>query len=203
MIRAIIFDVGGVLLRTEDRSYRNELEQRLHLRPGESEFLVFNSEMGQAAQLGKVTPEELWRWLQRHLGLSDEGVVDFQRQFWAGDRMDVELVDFVRRLRSRYITAIISNAQGNLPALLTDTYPMADAFDLIVYSAAEGVMKPDPAIFLRTLERLDCAAHEAVFIDDFAHNVEGARAVGMSAIHYRAGMDVRAALGDLGVKGEE
>lgn len=203
MIRTVIFDVGGVLLRTEDRSHRNALEQRLDLQPGESEFLIFNSEMGQAAQLGKVTPEELWRWLQTHLGLSDEGVADFRRQFWAGDRMDVELVDFVRRLRGRYITAIISNAQGDLPALLTDTYPVADAFDLIVYSADEGVMKPDPAIFLRTLERLHCAPHEAVFIDDFAHNVEGAHAVGMSAIHYRAGMDLRAALEDLGVRSKK
>ena len=202
MIRAVIFDVGGVLLRTEERSHRNALEQRLDLQAGESEFLVFNSEMGQAAQLGKVTPEELWRWLQTHLALSDEGLVEFQRQFWAGDRMDVELVDFVRQLRWRYITAIISNAQGDLPALLTDKYPIADAFDLIVYSAAEGVMKPDAAIFLRTLQRLGCAPHEAVFIDDFAHNVEGARAVGMYAIHYRASMDLRAALEDLGVKGE-
>lgn len=202
MIRTVIFDVGGVLLRTEDRSHRNALEQQFDLQPGESEFLVFNSEMGQAAQLGKVTPEELWQWLQTHLALSDERLTDFQRQFWAGDRMDVELVDFVRRLRGRYITAIISNAQGNLPALLTDTYPMADAFDLIVYSAAEGVMKPDPVIFLRTLERLGCAPHEAVFIDDFAHNVEGARAVGMSAIHYRVGMDLRTVLEELGVMGE-
>jgi HAD superfamily hydrolase (TIGR01509 family) len=76
---------------------------------------------------------------------------------------------------------------------------MADAFDLIVGSAYERVMKPDPAIFLRTLERLGRAPHEAVFIDDFAHNIEGARGVGMAAIHYTPGMDLAAALASLGV----
>lgn len=199
MIKAIIFDIGGVLLRTEDRSSRSALEDRLGLARGEADFLVFDSDMGRAAQLGRVTPEELWRWLQAHLGLSNAGLVGFQRDFWAGDRMDVALVDFVRSLRPAYRTAVISNAQGNLPQLLSETYPMADAFDLIVYSAAEGVMKPAPEIFLRTLDRLGCAPDEAVFIDDFAHNVEGARAVGMHAIHFTAGIDLPAALWAHGV----
>jgi FMN phosphatase YigB (HAD superfamily) len=40
---------------------------------------------------------------------------------------------------------------------------------------------------------------EAVFIDDFAHNIEGARAVGMAAIHYQPGIDLVAELAALGV----
>lgn len=200
MIRAVIFDVGGVLLRTEDRTYRAALEERWGLQPGEAEFLVFNSEMGRAAQLGEITVADVWRWLQDRLQLTDAELTHFQQEFWAGDRMDVALVDYVRRLRKRYRTAIISNAQDNLPEVLTIRYPMADAFDLIVYSAAEGVMKPDPAIYVRTLARLECAAHETVFIDDFRHNVAGARAVGMHAIHFTPQLDLPAALAELGVQ---
>ena len=45
MIKAIIFDVGGVLIRTQDHSSRRQWEKRLGLAERESEQIVFNSEM--------------------------------------------------------------------------------------------------------------------------------------------------------------
>jgi HAD superfamily hydrolase (TIGR01509 family) len=77
---------------------------------------------------------------------------------------------------------------------------LADAFDLIVGSAYQKVMKPAPEIFLWTLTQLGRQPHEAVFIDDFAANVAGARAVGMAAIHYQPALDLAAALAALGVQ---
>ena len=199
MIRAVIFDVGGVLIRTEDRRPRAELERRLGLSPGEAEELVFSGEMGTRAQLGAIRSDELWRWVQERLGLDDGGLVDFRRAFFGGDRLDAQLLDYVRGLRPRYQTAIISNAMDNLRETLAADYAAADAFDLIVGSAYERVMKPDAAIYARTLARLGREAGEAVFVDDFAGNVAGARAVGMQAVHYAAGMDVAAELAKLGV----
>ena len=63
-------------------------------------------------------------------------------------------------------------------------------------------MKPEPGIFELALERLERRPEEAVFIDDFAQNVEGARTVGMQAIHYQPGMDIPAALRELGIETE-
>ena len=200
MIKAIIFDVGGVLVRTADRAGRNALEQRLGLKPGESEFIVFNSEMGTKAQQGAITNAELWAWIQEHLQLNEEEFSAFRRDFWAGDQLDTTLVEMIRQLRARYQTAIISNATDNLRETLTINYPMADAFDLIVGSAYEKVMKPDPRIFERTLARLDRQPNEAVFIDDFAHNIAGARAVGMQAIHFTPELDLVVELAKLGVE---
>lgn len=199
MIKAVIFDVGGVLVRTEDRTPRQALEARLGLEPGAAEFLVYNSEMGQKAQRGEITAAELWRWIQAHFGFDDGEVETFRQEFWGGDRLNTPLLRLVRALRPRYQTAIISNAMDDLLHTLTVAYPMADAFDLIVGSAYERVMKPAPEIFLRTLARLGRQPAEALFIDDFAHNVAGARAVGMAAIHYTPALDVAAALAEHGV----
>lgn len=199
-IRAIIFDVGGVLIRTEDRTQRARLEASLGLKQGAADAIVFNDEMGQRAQRGEITSAILWAWVGQQMGLDAQGLDAFRRDFWAGDQLDLALVDFVRVLRGRYQTAIISNAMDDLNEIVTLRYPMADAFDLIVGSAYEGIMKPDARIFERTLMRLERAPHEAVFIDDFAHNVEGARAVGMHAIHYQPNLDLVAALAELGVK---
>ncbi|MCC6169674.1 MAG: HAD family phosphatase [Caldilineaceae bacterium] len=202
-IQAVIFDVGGVLIRTEDRTPRAALEARWGLAPSASEQLVFNGPMGLQAQRGAISAQALWAWLQAELNLDDQGLADFRQAFFAGDRLDMALVAYIRRLRPRYQTAIISNAMDDLLEVVTYRYPMADAFDLIVGSAQTQVMKPDPAIFHYTLERLGRAPHEAVFIDDFAHNVEGARAVGMAAIHYTPGLDLAAALARLGVRDRE
>jgi epoxide hydrolase-like predicted phosphatase len=199
MIKAVIFDVGGVLVRTMNRRGRDALESRLQLAPGASEHIVFNSEMGQKAQHGAISTAQLWQWVGEHLQLDAAALQAFQDDFWDGDRMDESLVNWIRGLRPRYQTAIISNANDTLYHILTTLYPMADAFDLIVGSAYEKMMKPDPRIFLLTLERLGVAPHEAVFVDDFPHNIAGAEAVGMVGLHYQPGLDVPHALAELGV----
>jgi HAD superfamily hydrolase (TIGR01509 family) len=108
-------------------------------------------------------------------------------------------VALIRSLRPRYQTALLSNFMDELHEVVTVRYPMADAFDLIVGSCYEGIMKPEAAIYERILNRLGRQPAEAVFIDDAPHNVAGARAVGMHAIHYTPGLDVAKALAALGV----
>lgn len=199
MIRAVIFDVGGVLVRTEDYSPRRKLEERLGLAPGEAEHLVYNSDMGRAAQHGQVSSAELWRWVQEQFAFDAVELQIFREQFWGGDRLNQPLIDLVHRLRPRYQTAIISNAMDDLNQTLAETYPIANAFDLIVGSAYEGIMKPDAEIFRRTLARLGRLPEETIFVDDFAHNVEGAQAIGMHALHYTPQIDLAAALASYGV----
>ena len=88
MIKAIIFDIGGVLIRTEDKAPRAALEVRLGLPPGAAEQIVLNSEMGRKAQLGQHSATEQWAWVQQHLGLSAAELEIFRTEFWAGDRID-------------------------------------------------------------------------------------------------------------------
>jgi glucose-1-phosphatase len=203
VIQAIIFDVGGVLVRTEDHAPRRGLERHLGLAPGESETLVFGEPMGLRAQRGEITTAALWAWIQEEMQLDADGIASFYERFYGGDRLDLDLVDAIRQLHGFYQTAIISNATDNLLEMVTEVYPMHDAFDLVVGSAYEGIMKPDPRIFQRTLDRLGRAPHEAVFIDDLLANVEAARALGMAGIHYQPGLDVVAALRALGVGVDE
>ncbi|MEM7537253.1 MAG: HAD family phosphatase [Chloroflexota bacterium] len=199
MIKAIIFDVGGVLIRTEDWTPRHSLEDRLELARGQADELFYNGEMGTKAQMGEITEAELWGWIQRHLQLSDADLALFQREFVAGDQLDTNIITYIHKLHTRYQTAIISNARDTLLRDVTELYPMADAFDLIVGSAYERIMKPDAQIFLRTLERLGCQPEEAVFIDDAPRNIDGARAVGLHAIHFTPQTDLPAELAALGV----
>ena len=64
----------------------------------------------------------------------------------------------------------------------------------IVVSGEENLLKPDPALYYRALDRFGLRPDEALFIDDRAINVEGARAVGMRAHLFTMADDLRARL---------
>ena len=183
-LKAIIFDVGGVLVRTQDRGPREAWEKRLGLKHGEADSIVFGGTMGTKAQLGEISEEELWQWVGRNLDLSPGQLAEFRRDFWAGDVLDESLVQFIRSLRPRYQTAIISNYFDSMRHTLTERYPIIDAFDLIIISAEEKLMKPDPEIYKRTLHHLGRSPAETIFIDDSMPNVEAARSLGMRALHF-------------------
>jgi putative hydrolase of the HAD superfamily len=200
MIKTVIFDVGGVLVRTEDYRGRRSWEERLGLSEGGAEQIVFNSEMGLRAQRGAITDAELWVWVGHHLMLSEGKLDSFREAFWSGDVLDQAMVKLIRRLRPRYQTAIISNATDALNSRLKVEYAIADAFDLIVGSAEEKVMKPNPIIFERTLTRLARRPSETVFIDDFKVNVLAAQDLGMHVIHFIPGTDLASELANLGVE---
>src|SRR6201989_2242051 len=57
-------------------------------------------------------------------------------------------------------------------------------FDDIVVSGAEGIVKPDPAVFEVLRRRMGRPLGECVFIDDSAANVAAAAEAGLDAIHY-------------------
>lgn len=199
MIKALIFDVGGVLIRTATRQPRLYWEDKLGLDEWQSEEIVFNSEMGTRAQLGQITNEELWHWVGDRLNLTAAELVDFQKDFWSEDYLDQELVDFICAARPLYQTAIISNATLSLRDTLRYRYPIDHCFDLIVCSAEEGIMKPDRDIYTRTLDRLSVSPAEVVFMDDSKPNVVAAEAIGIKSIHFSVDLDWFAMFKSLGL----
>jgi epoxide hydrolase-like predicted phosphatase len=184
-IKAVIFDLGGVLVRTEDQQQRRQLADRLGISRHQMYHLVFDSQSAQLASQGKMTVAEHWEAVRQALGLPEEEFQRVPQEFWAGDRLDMELVVYIRSLRPRYRTALLSNAWDDLRGYLTDHWRIADAFDELVISAEVGVTKPEPRIYRLALERLGVAPGEAVFVDDFKENVDAARALGIHTIHFR------------------
>ena len=185
MIRAVIFDLGGVLMRTEDHSPRQRLAERLNLGYAALSSLVFDSETSIQATLGKITAQVHWEAVRQALNLPPEEFPSVPEYFWGGDRLDLSLVEYLRSLRPRYRTALLSNAWDDLRTYLVNRWKIADAFDELIISAEVGLAKPDARIYQLALERLEVAPEEAIFVDDFPANVAGAQAAGLQAIQFR------------------
>ena len=193
-IHAVIFDFGGVIVRTENRAPRQQLASRLGMTYQELSDLVFASESARRAALGQISTQEHWDAIRAKLGLSPLEFPAVPRDFWGGDSLDRDLVEYIRSMRPQYKTGLLSNAWDDLRDVLEIGWKIAAAFDAIVISAEVGVVKPDPEIYHIILERLGVAPAEAVFVDDFSENVAGARTVGMHAIRFKNSHQARADL---------
>ncbi len=196
-IRAVIWDMGGVLLRTENYASRERLAQRLGLSRSELEQLVFWGESGNRAQLGAITIDQHWENLRQEFNLSHQAMLDFKEDFWGGDCVDMVLIEYIRSLRSSCKTGLLSNAFSNLRQVISEVWKFNDAFDEMIISAEVGLLKPDRRIYYLALDRLGVSPDEAVFVDDFLSNIEGARRVNMQAIHFKSPQQVLAELEEL------
>jgi putative hydrolase of the HAD superfamily len=184
-IKAVIFDVGGVLRRSETEEGRRKWEARLGLAQGELADIVFDSPLAWAATLGQASDAAIWEDVSTRFSLDAEQLRQLKRDFWSGDQTDEELVRYLGGLRPHRKTALLSNAWPGARRVFSERMGLADAVDEIIISAEEGVAKPDPAIYWIALRRLGVKPREAVFVDDVAANVEAARALGMHGVQFR------------------
>lgn len=183
-IRAVFFDLGGVILRTEYQAPRQQLAERLGMEYDDLDRIVFDSETGRQAAIGAITALQHWESVLKRLKRPHEEMASIRDEFFAGDIVDRELLVFLRSLRGTFITGLISNAWSDLREYLVRE-KIDDAFDHIVISAEVGVAKPEAKIFQIALEQAGVSPNEAVFVDDFYVNIEGCEQVGMKGIHFQ------------------
>jgi epoxide hydrolase-like predicted phosphatase len=182
MIKAVIWDLGGVLVRTTDYTRRDAVADKFGMTREALEELVYGEDSGHKAQLGIIGVEQHWENVRSALGLAPEEVDGFRHDFWSGDQLDEELVTYIRALKSNYQTGLLSNAFSNLRQVIRDVWRMEDVFDQIVISAEEGLIKPDARIYQLILRQLKVHADEAIFVDDMPKNVEAAQRLSMHGV---------------------
>ncbi len=193
-IKAIILDVGGVILHEKDHTKRYAWETRLGLPHGELTRLVLDSEPAARAAAGQVSERVVWQAVGKRLGLADDQIGELQRDFWSCEQLDLELVQFLQGLRPRYKIGILSNAWSEARAFHNARFKFDTWVDAAVYSAEVKLLKPDLRIYQLALDQLKLAADACVFVDDKLANVQAAQALGMAGVWYR---ETRQAIGDI------
>jgi epoxide hydrolase-like predicted phosphatase len=183
-VRAVFFDFGGVILRTEYQTPRQHLAERLNIEYDDLMRLVFESETSRKASIGMATTEEHWAALMKRLNRPASDAQQVHDEFFGGDVLDRELIQLIRALRGKYKTGLISNAWDDLRQYIV-RQKIDDAFDVITISAEVGVVKPEAKIYQVALGQVQVQASEAVFVDDFAVNIEGCEKVGMQGILFK------------------
>ena len=183
-IRAVFFDFGGVIMRTEYQAPRQHLAERLRMDYEDIDKVVFGSESARRASIGEITEDAHWGEMLKRVNLPFSEKKAFVNEFFGGDVLDRNLIEYLRSLRGRANRGLISNAWSGLREFITRE-KIIDIFDTVIISAEVGMVKPEAKIYEIALKQAGVRADEAVFVDDMAVNIEACEKAGMKGILFR------------------
>jgi FMN phosphatase YigB (HAD superfamily) len=193
-IQAVIFDMGGVLLRTDAPIRREAIAQRFGVTRGELEAFIFSGASSIQSEIGLISYEEHWQAVMRHFNQPIADYPVLSEEFFADDAIDQRLLRFAASLKPAYKLGLLSNAWQDVREVVGKKYDFLDVFDKTLFSYEVNARKPDPTIYHAILDLLDSDPNQAIFIDDMQENVDGAKAVGMHALRFTSTDAVIAAL---------
>jgi putative hydrolase of the HAD superfamily len=201
-IRAIIFDIGRVLIRVDLSRAMAGLSKAIPLTPEELWKALQNDPRWMDWQEGRISPRDWHLHITKRLG----GTLSFEEfsEAWnrALDPEPMQSEEFLRGLAKKYRLAVISNTDPIHMQHEEARYPFFRHFPVRLYSYRVGASKPNPLIYREALKACKVAAPEAVFIDDVAAYVEAAKQLGMLGVVYQSPEQLVAELAALGVKAE-
>ncbi len=196
---AVIFDIGGVLLK----DIWPEMQKRLADEIGVTVEEFDDLERGhvQDLQRGTISEERFWRIVCGKIDaqLPARGHEETSPIRWASQGLNEPnpiMIGTVRRLKSMgYKTGIISNIDS-ASVKVVEGFGIHEPFDEVVYSCDVGFIKPERQIYDIALERLGVLPHDAIFIDDRPENVAAARDYGFAAHLFEDALLARKFLGE-------
>jgi glucose-1-phosphatase len=186
-LRAVIFDIGRVLVKVDVARALESLSQGLSLSAAELWSAIEKDPRWPDWQEGRMSPHDWHLHLAKRLG-SPLNFDDF-RAAWNRtlDPQPLQSNDLFATLARKHKLALLSNTDPLHVAQLESTFDFFEFFPVPtrIYSCAVRASKPSPIIFQAALKAVKTPADQSVFIDDIPEFVEAARALGLHGIQYR------------------
>lgn len=186
MIKAIIFDLGGVVtieykelfydslanaLGVSDRQMKDILA-KWHSELTRGEKTIKEMYTSVIRQLGKdITADDM---LEKHMEIMKKTILGWNNK----------VVEYVKELREKYLVACLTNSEIE-PTEYNRNRGLFDLFEKAFISTEMGMEKPDENIYLAALKDINCKPEETVFIDNIPEFVEAAEKVGMKGIIFK------------------
>ena len=179
--RIVVFDIGGVLLDWNPRHlYRTMFDDDAEMETFLAKVctLAWNVEQDR----GRPFAEAVSLLVDRFPDQADRIRAFDERWEEMIPRALDDVVDLLRRLQTAgRPTYALTNFSAEKFPIAQAKWPFLNSFRGTIVSGAEGVIKPDPAIFHILLERFGLRADECLFIDDNESNTDAARRIGLHA----------------------
>ncbi len=196
MIKAFIFDVGGVLLLPKDVKKREEknlltsYKEVCFLLEGvdktPDEIFKDTIDTYKKSSMGEISKEETLTLYSKILGVSQKKIEElFDNLYRKNVIENEELYKFVLGLKTRGYAIGVLSTQFHLSKNILMPKKYYEDFDALEISCDDGLKKPDPKCFLSILEKLNIKPEESVFIDDKQENLDAAEKLGMKSLIFK------------------
>lgn len=182
-MRGVIFDCFGVLCGSsfEVLAAKCQPERVKELR-----------DLNTQADYGYISNAEYARGVAAVLGWT---VDDVSATFKQARVRNEPLIAYVKQLHTDGVPlALLSNVSSGTLDELFAPGELDGMFDAKILSFAEGLTKPNPAVFTLAVERLGMLAGDCVMVDDKLENCDGAEAAGLASILHTSNTQTMAAV---------
>lgn len=190
-VKTLILDLGGVLF---DIDYHRTQEAFRSI--GFSDVERQYSQLQQTSifddlETGKISPEQFCDQLRSvtKIDASKEAIYNAWNAMLLG--LPEQNIEFVKELKERYDLYLLSNTNEIHLKAIFDHFPnysrLEPLFRKVYYSCRIGLRKPNADVFEYVLNDIGSTPQNALFIDDSPQHVEGAKSVGMHALHLKVG----------------
>jgi len=198
MIKAIIFDIGGIF----SKQGGTELLRKRYARTLGVSLLKFNklwARYWDSWRKGKIDEETFWKSILHALNV-DYDKKKLRRMMLDYQKIDIKRLSLASRLRKKYKVVALTNHVKEWFEFIRKRYKIDNYFDDVFTSYDIGMAKPNPKIYNFIIKKMNVNANECVFVDDKLSNVLGARMIGMKAIHFKNFLQMKRDLKKQGVE---
>ena len=199
-LRAIIFDIGRVLIRVNVARAMTGLADGVSLSPEEVWSALEKDPRWKDWQEGRMSPQDWHLHVSRRLGskLSFEQFVEVWNR--ALDPTPIHEEAFLAKLAKRYRLAVLSNTDPLHVAYMEKTFGFFALIPARIYSCQVGASKPNPVIYKEALEACKVRAQEAVYVDDIPAYAQAAAQLGIEGIVFQSSEQLESDLRKLGAE---
>ena len=200
--RAVIFDIGRVLIRVDVSRAMSGLASGLSLTPQDVWSAIEKDPRWLDWQEGRISPSDWHLHLTKRLGAS----LTFEQfaEVWnrALDPNPIHSDSFFEQLSRNYRLALLSNTDPIHMSNEEARFSFFRFFPIRIYSYRVGASKPNPLIYREALKACKVRAEEAVYVDDVAAYADAARRLGMTGIVFQSPEQLRSDLRSLGIQSD-
>ena len=186
-IRAVIFDLGKVVLDFDHAIAAKKISRLTDKSPEEIYSLFFDSRLIQVFEEGKISPEDFFSEIKRMLSLP-LGFPEFMaiwNEIFFQTEQNRQVYRLARALKGRYTTALLSNVNRLHFEYVYASFDVFDAFDFLLLSYKLGCVKPSPEIYHRALSIIGTAPEATFYVDDRPELIMQAHKLGFRAFVYQ------------------
>jgi len=204
MIKAVVFDVGGVLCPNPLNEFI-KVDREYGLPDGTVMSFLRGGDDFALCETGQMSIVDFYdRCVARIAQAHDVRVtpqrLDAMLEACMGEAVRPEMIELVIEIKAAgYQTALLTNIFAERREWLHALLPQG-TIDVFGDSSEMGLRKPDPAIYHKLMEMMGRQPEAIAFIDDFAENLVAARALGITGILFESPEQARQALVAAGVR---
>lgn len=200
-IRAVIFDFGMVLSHPQEPSALNTLQTITGLDAETFDSHYWTHRL--AYDQGTLNGITYWQQFAADAGISLSSadiptLIENDVLMWS--TINDDMLKWANSLADAGLRiGILSNMGEDMVRFMRQEFGWLHSFHHLTWSCELSIVKPDPAIYIHTCEKLGIAPDEALFLDDKLVNVEGAQQVGLHAIQFSNVEQLRSSLHQSGL----